>query len=436
MASQMSMESVIHSVTPGACHDEYYPNEQSTELQCFPTIVDNRFYFGLPSLNQGATNTIIFNPDQGLSDIILTASLPPSTGATGAGSWKGWAMPRGWLQSMITQVAVRIGGSPLYYFTADQIFIDTLTDCEDSGKKQAVMNYAGGELLDLASFASSNVSGLTSSVYIKLPFNSISALQKTNPLPTDLLTQPVQILVTWNSFANVAFYYGESDANALSYLPTAFATASVNFRKTTMQNSEHLLARRTDMQKNALSYPLRYFSQTKFVQNLPGVTAFSKYTINLTGFRSGSVKYIDIWANKVVSGSVPSGSQWNTEAFVSVRLLLNGLVLYDAQSTNNNIWSLCERKTPAQVDTTTLTAANDHTTAVATPSVFSWCVIPFAQLCEEVAYRNVQNLGVPIQNSVINLEVVLPVSGDYQISAAYHYTSALLFTKGTCDYVF
>jgi hypothetical protein len=148
------------------------------------------------------------------------------------------------------------------------------------------------------------------------------------------------------------------------------------------------------------------------------------------------VKYIDIWANKLVDGSIPSGSQWNTTPFVSVRLLLNGLVLYDAQNTNNNIWSLCERKTTAQVDTTVLTAAGDHTTAVATPSVFSWCVIPFAQLCEEVAYRNVQNLGVPIQNSIINLEVVMPENSDYAISAAYHYTSALLFSKGTCDYVF
>lgn len=440
MASAMSMESVIHSVTPGACHDEYYPNETSTELQCFPTIVDNRFYFGLPSINQGATNTIIFNPDQGLSDIILTATLQPSTGSSGPGSWAGYAMPRGWLQSMIATLAVRIGGSPLYYFNSDQVFIDTFTDCEDSGKKQAVMNYAGAELVKIADYApdtptSTTVFGRTASVYIKMPWNTISALQKSNPLPTDLLTQPVQILLTWRNFTDVAYWYGAGDP-VPGNLPTQFRSADINFRKTTMQNSEHLLARRTNMMENALSYPLRYFSQTKFVQPLSGVRAGAKNTINLTGFRSGSVKYIDIWANKTVNGSQPAGSQWNTTPFVSVRLLLNGLVLYDAQNTNNNIWSLCERKTTAQVDTTVLSPATDNTEAVTTPSVMTWCVIPFAQLCEEVAYRNVQNLGVPIQNSVINLEVVLPVSGDYEISAAYHYTSALLFTKNTCDYVF
>lgn len=371
----------------------------------------------------------------------MTAVLPASTGATGAGSWAGYAMPRGWLQMMVSQVALRIGGSALYYFDSTQFFIDTLTDCEDEGKKQAVMNYAGGELLKQSDFntvdatGNSTVFARSASIYVKLPFNSISALQKTNPLPTDLLTQPVQILITFRNFSDVAYWYGAGDP-VRANLPTAFDSAQVNFRKTTMQNSEHLLARRTNMFENALSYPLRYFSQTVFIQNLPGVTALTTQTINLTGFRSGSVKYIDIWANKTVGGIIPAGTYFNTVPFVNVRLLLNGLVLYDAQNTNNNIWSLCERKTPAQVDTTVLTTTAGNASATANPSVMPWCVIPFAQLCEEVAYRNVVNLGVPIQNSVINLQFTLPSSGDYQISAAYHYTSSLLFTKNTAEYVF
>ena len=113
MASAQISESIIHAITPGECFDEFYPSDHSTEMQCHPTIVDNRFIFSLPSLNQGATNTVVFNPDQGLSDIILTAVLPASTGSTGAGSWAGYAMPRGWLQQMVSQVALRIGGSAL-----------------------------------------------------------------------------------------------------------------------------------------------------------------------------------------------------------------------------------------------------------------------------------------------------------------------------------
>jgi hypothetical protein len=439
MASAEIAESVTHAITPAVCMDDYYSGEGNTELQCFPTLQDNRYYFSLPSINQGATNTIIFNPDQGLSDIVLTATLPISTGVSGAGSYAGYAMPRGWLQAMISQVALRVGGSALYYFTGDQIFVDTLTDCEDSGKKQAVMNFAGGELLQQSDFslASQTAGAMSASVYLKMPFNSISALQKSLPLPTDLLTQPIQILVSFKNFADVAFWYG-AGAPVPSNLPSQFASAQVNFRKTTLQSSEHLLARREDMMTRALTYPLRYFSQTTFRTNV-NFTAGVSQTINLTGFRSGSVKYIDVWATPVVSpsnSSIVPGSNWNWVQPSNVRLLINGLVMYDARDTNASFWSLCERKTPAQVDTTTLTATAGNASATAVPSVMPWTPIPFAQLCEPHCYGSDVVLGFPIQNSVVNLELTMPVTGSYTISASYHYVSSLMFSKNTAEYVF
>jgi hypothetical protein len=268
-----------------------------------------------------------------------------------------------------------------------------------------------------------------------MPFNSISALQKTLPLNTDLLTQPIQILIQMKNFADVAYWYGAGPP-VPSNLPSSFASAQVNFRKTTLQNSEHLLSRRENMLQKALTIPLRYFSQTTFRSNLQNVSAGVSQTLNLTGFRSGSVKYIDIWATPLANGIVPPGSNWNFVPFINVRLLINGLVMYDARDSNNALWSLCERKTPAQVDTTTLTASSDNTSAIATPSVMPWCVIPFAQLCEPMCYENDVCMGYPIQNSVINLEVTLPADGSYTISASYHYACSLVATKNTMEYVF
>jgi hypothetical protein len=340
---------------------------------------------------------------------------------------------------MIQQVALRIGGSALYYFTGDQIFIDTLTDCESSDKKEAVASYAGGlvqndQLNDLAK--------RTASVYLKMPFNTISALQKQLPLPTDLLTQPVQILITFNSFQNVAFWYGSGDKN-YGALPTSFASAQVNFRKTTMQSSEHLLARRENMLQHALSYPLRYFAQTTFRTNIvPSAEradgSYSASQINLTGFRSGSVKYIDIWVNKLENGNPVPGANYNFVDIVSARLLINGLVMYDSQY-NSGIWSLCERKTTTQFSSETLVASSDNTKAVASPGTSSWLTIPFAQVCEDVAFKNVVNLGYPIQNSVVNLQLTLNEgngSDVYQVSSAYHYASSLIFTKNSAEYIF
>ena len=434
MSSAEIAESVTHAITPAKCSDEYYSGEGNTDLQCFPTLVDNRFYATLPSPNQGATNTIIFNPDQGLGDIVLTLQLPAPNGSA---TYAGYAFPNNWGTAMISQCALRIGGSALYYFTMDQMFLDTLTDCESSDKKQAVADLAGGALLAPADY--NDISKRTAQIYLKMPFNSISALQKALCLPTDLLTQPIQILITFNQFQNVAFWYGAGSPNP-NVLPNQFALAQVNFRKTTMQASEHLLARRENMLTHALTYPLRYFSQTTFRTTINNVNAFTSNQINLTGFRSGSIKYIDVWVNKLVNGVPVAGANYNFVPIVSARLLINGLVMYDAQF-NNGLWTLCERKNTCQFSTVALSPASGNASAVAVPVTSSWLTIPFAQLAEPMAYSNVVNLGYPIQNSVVNLEVTLAEgagspSDTYQVSASYHYVSSLIFSKNTCEYVF
>jgi hypothetical protein len=266
-------------------------------------------------------------------------------------------------------------------------------------------------------------------MYLKMPFNSISALQKTLPLPTDLLSQPVQILITWKRFADVAFWNGVGAANT-ALLCNSFASASVNFRQTTLQNSEHLLARRENMNEKALTVPLRYFTQTAFRTTVTQAGG-AKSQINLTGFRFGSVKYIDIWVRPV---GAPAG--WTYVAPSQLRLLINGLVMYDTQNSNNLMWSLCDRKTPAAVSTTALSLAPGGAGVVATPAVCSWVPIPFSQLSEPMAYSNDITLGYPIANSVINLELTMPADGQYEVTASYHYACALMASKGTMEYVF
>ena len=133
---------------------------------------------------------------------------------------------------------------------------------------------------------------------------------------------------------------------------------------------------------------------------------------------------------------VPSGQGWTFSPISQVRLLINGLVLYDAQQSNNIMWSLCDRKTPAQVSTTVISTAQGGGSAFLSPAVGSWVPIPFAQLSEPEAYCNDVTLGYPIANSVINLALQFPEDGVYEVTSSYHYASALMFSKGTAEYVF
>ena len=425
-------ESIQHAISPGECKDLYYPGKENSELQCFPTVVNNRFYASLPALTGGATNTLIFNPDQGLSDMVLTVSLPLA--GSGGPSYAGWAFPKGWANAMIFQVGLRIGGSSLYYFTGDQMLVDTLTDCEDEGKKQAVFSLGGGELTQSGQFADPDQ--MNASVYIKLPYNTISALQKSLPLPTDLLTQPVQVLIQFKQFADVAQWVG-TGSPTYSTLCSSFESAQVNYKQTTIQNSEHLLARRTDMNVRALAYPLRYFSQTTFRTQYSAPPAGNQSSINLTGFRQGSVKYLSIWAR--VIGSQP----WDWIPLDAVQVLINGLVYYDSRKSNSQMWNLCDRKTTAQVDNTVI-GGQGTGTGTLTPSTTPWTVVPFGQDSEPSAYCNEVVLGAPISNSVVNLYVTLPVSHNgvalagqtIELSASYAYAASLMFSKGTAEYVF
>lgn len=49
MASAEISESVTHAITPAECKDLFYSGEGNTDLQCFPSLVDNRFVATLPS---------------------------------------------------------------------------------------------------------------------------------------------------------------------------------------------------------------------------------------------------------------------------------------------------------------------------------------------------------------------------------------------------
>jgi hypothetical protein len=311
---------------------------------------------------------------------------------------------------------------------------ELITQDKDSDKKLSVSQLSGGAILTPADYASE--SNRTASLYIKLPFNSISALQKTLPCPTDLLTQPVQILITFNRFSDVAFYYGAGDRNtALANLPSAFERAQVNFRKTTMQNSSHLLARRENMLVNALTYPLRYFSQTSFRTNI-NQAGGAPQRINVSGFRSGSIKYLDVWCRRLDgSDAIIPGSQYNFSPIKSAKLLINGLIMYDSQF-NTAMWSLCERKTPARFSTVVLSANANNTGADAEAYSSPWLVIPFSQVCEDVAYKNVVALGYAIQNSIIILELTMEDIGRYEVNVAPHYVASLMFSKNTAEYVF
>ncbi len=433
--NQEISEAIQHSIVPGDCADLYYPGVENTKKSCFPTYIENRYYQGLPSLAFGSSSTLLFNPDQGLGDVVLTMQLPdahPSYASVGLSS--------GWGYNMIESVGLRIAGSSYYTFTGDQLLVAVLADCEDSGKRDAILALGGQALVSAADFASD--AKRTAYVYLKMPFNSVSAQEKPLPLPTDLLTQPVQIVVKLRPAANVFF----NPAGVA--LPTVLQEATANFRQVHMMDGGNLLARREDMNVKALSYPLRYFQNTTFSTAQDITVAGQTVQLNLTGFRQGSLKSIDMWIVKAsdVNGGASSGNPLNWVPPEEVDLKINGLVYYQTKKQSSQMWSLIERKTTASVNCSLISGAASPFTATGVNA--QWTVIPFAQHTEALAdgdSENVLALGVPLQNSVVNVSIKMPTAnasgaalplGSYIFNFSYNYASTLMFSRGSCEYVF
>ncbi len=243
------------------------------------------------------------------------------------------------------------------------------------------------------------------------------------------MTQPIQIIIEFNPYTNI---FAPLAGASPTVLPAGFSYAQANFRQVHMNDTGHLLARRVNMNENALTLPLRGFLQTTFETTIAAV-ANQPVQVNLTGFRQGSVKEITLWAAKV--SDITSGQGLKFYPLLDVRLSVNGLIYYQSVAESSQIWGLIDRKTPANVTTTSLADAGGGV-AIATPYMANWVVVPLGQVSEPDAYTSEVVLGLPIQNSVVNLQVSLPETATYVLSASYKYVSSLMFSRGSCEYVF
>ena len=443
---QMLSESVQASVRPHECKNTYYATAgaaglvPNSEVQCFPAVVENRFVTALPSLNSGSTSTITFNPDGLITDIVVSAQLPvPAIPTGGSSAGEGLGLGRGWLYNLVQSVSVRYAGSSLYFFGGEQCLIEALYDCEDSVKRDNLLALGGAELKSPADWA--NASLRQASIYIKLPHNSPSAQEKPIGFPTDAISAPVQIQITWKNFADIFLVNATTGAtnvaNVAATIPTGFSSAQMQFKQAHLQNRDDSISAREDLSKHALSVPLKYFPQFQFTATLPSQSG-SVYPINLTGFRSGSVQGILLWVVRSSDlSSTTAGNPINYVPLQSVTLSVNGLNYFVAGQNSSQIWNLVERKTASQFSTTTLAWNTGSQAYVATPAAGYYVWMPFAQGTEVLRDDSMLSNGLGIANSVVNLQVDTGLSStECQLFAAYLYNSTLLVSGGSCDYVF
>jgi hypothetical protein len=420
----MATTSVQDMVRPGSIMDIYYYDADTNKKQAFATTQNTKYVQAFANTS-GGSSVFTIPPNNGIQDIVCTFTTQQVSGVDASGL----ALPRGWGYALIKQVSFRYGGSSQYFLTGDQILQNALRKQTNRLSADDILVLGGNSTTD-----QENATTQIANVVLTLPHNVPSAVNKANPLPTDLLTQQVQVTIELNPLSAV---YTASRAGAV--IPSNLATAQFQVQQVMLNNQSDALARRVDMAENAYAFPCEFVQQVQRIPLGAGGQAFSSGSVVLTGFRSGEVKSIQCWLTRAsdIAGTNPATAKnpflWYP--LTTIQMTYAGDVYARYENGSNQLFNLINGNKTPLVDNILLTSAGGAYTE--TPITSYWHELPFAQTLEGEGSMNTLVHGKPITNGIVNLDIVCPSSQtDWILNVSYIYNATLLFSSGTADYVF
>jgi len=461
--NQVSSMSVQELVRDGQHHDLYYYDSSNMFTQSRPTLTNNKFIQNFVSPNSGV-NQLIFSPDQGMSDVIVGFEL--QSGPDVAAPYVNYALARGWGYSMIRQIAVRYGGSSQYFWSGGQMLMENVIDMQDAVSRDALYRYGGDALMGINPItAGSNdfaIRGAQAQCYINLPHNTPNGDGlKMNPLPTELLRQPVLVQVEMEDTRVVFSGNATAGTTPIAVPNGPLSNAYFQVKQVRMINSEDLLTSHHEPSKISYTLPLKYFAQQEYTLQLPssvvsGSTA-NKTTVNLTGFRNGGVRTIVLWLTN--SADTPSlgtlststcrvynPAQWYLPENNTISI--NGEIFYTNRGKASLLLDLVNNKQPNELSTTEYVVSAGPTYPVGNllpaqgGATSQYLKCDFSQVNDAVFGVNMLVSGKSITNSIVNYEFSIPAnatalpSNSWVLHALYLYNSSLVFAGGNCEYVF
>ena len=408
----------------GKCEDIYYPSEELTKKQCHRTTQNTRYVQSLTQLS-GGTSVFIIPPGQLLQDVVLSLQLPDLTGAN-----TGLALSQGWGYALIKQISYRVGGSSQYYVSGAQMLQHALKRMPNTTARGDLLAYGGQQLVGAQLAGTANYAY----IWMDLPWTTATAEGKPPGVPSDILSTQTQVTVELYGINTIFSINGV----APSVPPTALASGQFQIQQVQLENSADSFGRRYDMATHSLNVPVEFIQQEVAIP-LPGVIGTTGVVpVTLTGFRSGSVKSLEIWLTRAgdSSGVTKNPLKWYAPLFVQSTYAGNVYSRFDAGS--SAVWALINAKASPYVPTSTLGYAGGAYTSTGYNS--AWVSLPFSQTFsspESSSYMLTE--GLQVTNGIVNLQVQVPnidATADYTLHCSYVYASTMVFSQSTCEFAF
>ena len=433
-------DSVQMMVRPGEPLDLYYYSGETSKKQAFPVTQNTKYQQQLNNL-RGGTSTFLFPPQCGLQDVVVTMTFPAISNV--AGSTNNLALPAGWGYALLKSASWRYAGTSQFLLDGVQILQNALRDQTSRTSCDDILNLGGN-------YASADdfLNPQTANVVLRLPHCSASGVNKSLPFPTDALTQQVQILLELQNVADI--FTNATPAVALPAGCSQLDSAFFQVQQIMFNNMGDALARRVDLSSKAYAFPCEFVQQRVAISNLQ----FNPLGINqpansvvLSGFRAGQVKNIQIFCtnndDNILNPTARNGQAYQPQKWyapVSVEMLYAGDIYARYNNGVGQLFNLLNSNKSSAFDTVDTQVAGG---AVANPPnafISQWLELPFAQpLCDEDSHFILVH-GKAITNGIINLNNLrlpfVPSVNGWTLNVSYVYNCTILFSQGSCDYVF
>lgn len=420
-------ESSQQILVPGKCEDIYYVSPANTKKECIRTKVTTKYSQALTQL-AGGTSVFLFPANFGLQDILVQLTLP----ALGTGAGTGLALPVGWGYALIKSISYRVAGSTQYFITGDQMLQYALKQCPDQASKQALFSYGGNQLAGVTMETGASTGELNAYCWLSVPWAIPSSEKKPCPLPTDLISSQTQLTIELNPISSILSING---AGVFPALYSSLASGQFTAQQVLMESRDDSMASHENLATTSYNYPVTFVQQE---QQVSLANSANIQTITATGFRSGSVKSIEMWLTKAsdTSGLTKNPLKWYAPRDVSVQYAGDIYAKFDAGS--SGLWNLINSKSPPIVGGSTLVWNAGTTSYNVTNEPYGWVSCPFAQTYDPASSGEYMlNEGLSVTNGVVNINLRTPsAASDWVLNLSYIYASTLVFSQSTAEMVF
>lgn len=394
--------------------DLYYPDKSNLKTEKYSLLQRTNAIFNLSAIqSSGGSSSVYVSPTgSAISTIMVAIQLPAA-----ADFDDGCTLPQSWGYNALNFVQMRIGNSSLFQWSGRQLMLQAIKSAGSPQQANDLMALAGNAMADVKASITADDGARWAYLTIPMPWCGAEAQNSPLGLPTNELSSPVQFIINLKPLASIVALTGVGAVAPTTGYSSAFLQV-----KQLIPTSVGMMER-----KAHLALPIVFAQQENSVSGVQGGAA---RTINLLGFRNGSVKNIELY---VVDES--ASASLDPFAYVlpsDVSIVYMGNELHRFAGYSAQYWSTVYGRVPSRWLNPVFSAGAFEA------RLTNWVTVPLTGLYTDLdAQMPISSAGIAIQNGIVNATLTLPDSG--KTYTVYYYAdlqSAIVFHDGTADYAF